>query len=288
MAHLPASIEISPKQALESETLPGLFAPGARVYITDVGTHDTDAMTAGVRRVTDLGYSAVPHIAARRLLTASDFETKLARYSQEGGALDCLLIGGSPDSQVGDVSSTMEALETGAVDRNGIKHVGIAGHPEGSPDFDARTEREALSAKQMFADRSDAEFRIVTQFGFDAPGFIRWADALPAQGIDLPVHLGVAGPAKLPTLIKFAAMCGVGNSLQFLRKNASKLTALATTHSPEGVVGPIENHALGNPDGPIKQLHVFPFGGIAKSADWLRERGSWPTRNAEASNGTAG
>ncbi|MEO0636712.1 MAG: methylenetetrahydrofolate reductase [Pseudomonadota bacterium] len=287
MDHLPASIEISPKQAIESEALPGLFAPQARVYITDVGTHDTEQMAAGVRRVTDLGYTAVPHVAARRLVDTADFETKLARYSQEGGASEILVIGGSPDAQVGSVSSTMEALETGAVDRNGIKHVGIAGHPEGSPDFNHQVEREALSAKQALANRSDADFRIVTQFGFDAATFIRWAEALPSQGIDLPVHLGVAGPAKLPTLIKFAAMCGVGNSLQFLRKNVGKLTALATTHSPEGVVGPIEAHALANPDGPIKQLHVFPFGGIAKSADWLRERGSWPNA-VEASESAAG
>ncbi|MEO0496712.1 MAG: methylenetetrahydrofolate reductase [Pseudomonadota bacterium] len=288
MTHLPASIEISPKQALESAALPGLFEHGARVYITDVGTHNIDEMVTAVRRVTDLGYTAVPHVAARRLVDAVEFETKLARYAQESGATDILLIGGSPDQQVGSVSSSMEALETGAVDRNGIKNVGIAGHPEGSPDFGPQVEREALSAKQAFANASDAEFRIVTQFGFDATAFIRWADALPSQGIDLPVHIGVAGPAKLPTLIKFAAMCGVGNSLQFLRKNAGKLTALATSHSPEGVVGPIEDHALANPDGPITQLHVFPFGGIAKSADWLRERGSWSAAGTAETNGTAG
>ena len=280
MNHIAASIEISPKQAIESDVLPGLFASGARVYITDVGTHTTSEMVQGVRRVTDLGYSAVPHVAARRLENAADFEDKLARYSKEGGATDILLIGGSPDRQVGNISSAMEALETGAVDRHSIRHVGIAGHPEGSPDFSQQIEKAALSAKQAFANRSDAEFRIVTQFGFDATAFIRWADSLPAQGIDLPVHLGVAGPAKLPTLIKFAAMCGVGNSLSFLRKHAGKLTALATTHSPEGVVGPIEDHALANPDGPIKQIHVFPFGGIAKSAEWLRERGSWPQSEA--------
>ncbi|WP_312858642.1 hypothetical protein [Rhizobium sp. G21] len=124
--------------------------------------------------------------------------------------------------------------------------------------------------------------RIVTQFGFDAKKFIAWADGLKAAGVDLPVHLGVAGPAKITTLIKYAAMCGVGNSISFLKKNAMSLTALATSHSPEDVVGPIEKHFLANPDSAIKQIHVFPFGGLKKSAEWLVERGSWDMNSSAA------
>ena len=283
MQYLPASIEISPSQALTSETLPGAFPLGTRVYITDVGTHSTQDMALATKRTTDLGYHAVPHVAARRLQNRADFSEKLKAYTQTGGATDILIIGGSPDKQVGDISSTMDVLETGLIDENNIAHVGIAGHPEGSPDFSDLVAKQSLSAKQAFANTSDAEFRIVTQFGFDAAGFIRWADGLPMNGSDLPVHLGVAGPAKLTTLIKFAAMCGVGNSMQFLRKNVGKLTALATTHSPEGVVGPLEQHVQENPDSSIKCLHVFPFGGMMKSAEWLHNRGSWVQQTAAAS-----
>ncbi len=132
-----------------------------------------------------------------------------------------------------------------------------------------------MRLKKNFGERTGARIRVVTQFGFDADRFIRYSESLREHGVDLPVHLGVAGPAKITTLIKYAAMCGVGNSISFLKKNALSLTALATSHSPEGVVGPIEQHAIANPASAIKQIHVFPFGGLKKSSEWLVDRGSW-------------
>ena len=56
MTSIPSSIEVSPKQAVESEDLPGLFPAGTRVYITDVGTDPAETLTAGAKRVADLGY----------------------------------------------------------------------------------------------------------------------------------------------------------------------------------------------------------------------------------------
>jgi len=270
-----ASIEISPKQAVESGDLEGLFPSSTRVYITDVGTDSAETITTGARRVKDFGYIAVPHFASRRLTTRDALERRIKMLTAEAGVDDVLIIGGGLEQQAGEFGSTMEVLETGLFDQNGVKKMGVAGHPEGSPDFDQQAAEEALKLKQAFAERTDAEMRIVTQFGFDAPGFIRWADGLAASGIELPVHLGVAGPAKLTTLVKFAAMCGVGNSIQFLKKRASALTTLVSGFNPDEIVNPIEQHALTNPAGGIKQIHVFPFGGMKKSAEWLHERGSW-------------
>ena len=99
-------------------------------------------------------------------------------------------------------------------------------------------------------------------------------------GDHMPVHLGVAGPAKITTLVKYAAMCGVGNSLDFFKKRTRSLATLATSHSPEGVVGPIEKHWQDNPQTAIRQVHVFPFGGIKKSAEWLEERGTWDIKTS--------
>ncbi|MBX2869383.1 MAG: methylenetetrahydrofolate reductase [Acidiferrobacterales bacterium] len=275
MANIPASIEISPKQAEESADLEGLFPQGTRVYITDVGTDSAETITAGAKRVKDLGYAAVPHFASRRLTTSVALETRIKMLVDEAGVNDVLIIGGGLEKQAGEFGSTMEVLETGLFDKYGIKQMGVAGHPEGSPDFDLPTAEEALRLKQEFANRTDASMRVVTQFGFDAEGFIAWADGLASAGVSLPVHLGVAGPAKLTTLVKFAAMCGVGNSIQFLKKRASAITTLVTGFNPDEIVNPIEVHALANADSPIKQIHVFPFGGMKKSAEWLVERGSW-------------
>ena len=269
-----ASIEIAPKHALETADLDLLIPAATRTYVTDVGTHDTVDMARACRRIADCGLVAVPHIAVRRLRNRIELEDKVKRYA-DAGVTDILVIGGSPDRQRGDMHSTMQVLETGVMDANGITHVAIAGHPEGTPDFSDEVAAEALRLKKAFAERTDARMRIVTQFGFDSDRFIAWAEGLRESGIDLPVHLGVAGPAKITTLLKFSAMCGVGNSINFLKKRASALTTLATSHSPESMVSPIERHIRENPLTAIRGVHVFPFGGLANTSQWLAERGSW-------------
>lgn len=281
-----ASIEVSPKHALEMPGLAELIPPSTSVYITDVGTHESHDMALGCERLARLGLNPVPHIAARRLRDMAELEDKVKRYAG-AGVHDILVVGGSPDRRVGEIHSTMQILETGLFDQNGITHIGIAGHPEGSPDFSDDVAAEALRLKKAFAERTGARMRIVTQFGFDPEAFIRWADGLRHSGIDLPVFLGVAGPAKVMTLLKYAAMCGVGNSISFLKRRASAVTALASTHSPEGMVGPIEQHVLTAASSAIRGVHIFPFGGLGKTSEWLVERGSWQlTPHARAANGS--
>ncbi|WP_102959033.1 methylenetetrahydrofolate reductase [Mangrovicella endophytica] len=273
---IPASIEVAPKQALESADLPGLFPQGTRTYLTDVGVDPVKSFIAATKRVSDLGYKPVPHIPARRIRSREELETRIRAYAEEAGVTDILVIGGGLDKAAGPFTSSMEVLESGLFDRYGITEIGVAGHPEGSPDFSLTTAESALRLKRDFAERTGARMRIVTQFGFDAEMFIQWSMAVRESGVGLPIHLGVAGPAKITTLIKYAALCGVGNSVAFLKKRALALTALATTHSPEAVVGPIERHwQEAGAETSVRQIHVFPFGGLKKSAEWLYERGSW-------------
>ncbi|MEM8540314.1 MAG: methylenetetrahydrofolate reductase [Pseudomonadota bacterium] len=275
-----ASIEVSPKQALESADLPTLFPQGTSVYITDVGTDPTPTLVAAAKRVSDLGYDAVPHFASRRLTTRAALQDRIKATAQEAGVTNVLVIGGGLEKQAGDFSSTMEVLDTGFFDENGITQIGIAGHPEGSPDFNEDVALHALRLKKQFGERTGAKMRIVTQFGFDGAAFANWALSLRETGIDMPVHLGVAGPAKITTLVKYAAMCGVGNSLSFLKRNTRSIATLATRHSPEGVVGPIEQAWAANPTGGIAQIHVFPFGGIKNSSEWLAQRGTWDIKTS--------
>lgn len=256
------------------ENLNALIPAQTRVYVTDLSTHDSAQMATACKNLIEQGLIAVPHIAARRLTNRADLEDRVKRYA-DVGVDDVLVIAGSPERITGSMNSTMEVLATGFLDANNIKYIGVAGHPEGSPDFTDEVALAALRLKKQFAERSDARLRIVTQFGFDPNAFINWAEGLSDNGIDLPVHLGVAGPAKITTLIKYAAMCGVGNSINFLKKRASILTALAGSHSPEAMVGPIEAHVMAAEKTAIRAVHAFPFGGMKKTAEWLQERGSW-------------
>lgn len=273
--HIAASIEMTPKQAIDSAELPGLFPAGTRVYIADLGGTDRQTQLTAARRLRQLGYEPVPHLAARRLTTEAALHDRIAALAEEAGVSDMLIIAGGVATPAGAFSSSLAVLETGLLDLYSIKDVGVAGHPEGSPDVPENVAIEVLRLKQAFGERTGARVRIVTQFGFDAERTINWATSLDRHGIDLPVHIGVAGPAKLTTLLKYAAMCGVGNSINFLKKRALSLAAFASNQSPETVVGPIEEHCRRNPDSAIRQIHVFPFGGIKSAAEWLETRGTW-------------
>lgn len=270
-----ASIEVSPRQAVEAPDLQNHFPKGVRVYISDLGTESDDLVVRGARRLCDLGFVAVPHIAARRYANAHKLENRLRALVDEAGVQDILLIGGDVKAPAGDFSSSMEVLATGFCEKHGIRDIGIAGHPEGSPDFSPAVALEALRLKAEFGKRTGARLRVVTQFGFDGSAFVNWAQRIKSLGIDLPIHIGVAGPAKITTLLKYAAICGVGNSLEFLRKRGRSLATMSTSYSPESVVELIEAHRQADPNSNIEQIHVFTFGGIKGASQWLRERGTW-------------
>lgn len=277
---LPASIELSPKQARENHDLRDHIPTGTRVYITDIGTDSEADMVAAVKSVTNQNMRATPHIPARRFESNDALERRLKRYADEGGAKSILAIAGEADRTMGPFDATQDVLNSGFVQAAGIKEVAVAGHPEGNPNIKTSDVNQPLFAKQQWAQDNEIDMWIATQFGFDPDLFINWADKLPYSGITLPVHIGLAGPAKITTLLKYAAMCGVGNSLNFLKKRGGALASLALSYDPNTMIQPIEDHAASSTMSPIKGLHFFPFGGYKKTGQWLVERGTWDIKTS--------
>ena len=107
---------------------------------------------------------------------------------------------------------------------------------------------------------------IVTQFAFEAEGVLAWERRLRALGVTLPIHLGVAGPAKLQTLLKFAIACGVGPSLSVLQKRARDVTKLLLPFEPNTLIADLAAGLARDPESLIAQIHLFPLGGIDASA----------------------
>ena len=124
---------------------------------------------------------------------------------------------------------------------------------------------------------------LATPFAFDADPIIKWVDDLSAAGIKLPVHIGIAGPAKLQTLIKFAIACGVGPSLNVLQKRAMDVSKLLLPYEPTEVLTKLAAHKAKNPDFNIEQVHFFPLGGITSNATWAIKNGGAGTAPAAAS-----
>lgn len=171
----------------------------------------------------------------------------------------------------------MQLLETGLFDKAGFTSLHVAGHPEGNKDIDpdgsTKNVFEALQWKQKFSERTDAKMALATQFAFEAKPIIQWANGLKAAGIALPIHIGIAGPAKLQTLIKFAIACGVGPSLKVLQKRAMDVSKLLLPYEPTDVVAELAAYKAENPDFNITNVHFFPLGGIKTNATWAINNG---------------
>jgi methylenetetrahydrofolate reductase (NADPH) len=267
------SIEVMPRTAAKVEDFTALLPAGTRVYIAHIDGTPIDEMVATARRLAADGFAVMPHFPARIIADATMLADWIARYQGEAGVTQGLILAGGVTEPRGAFHSSMQLLETGLFDKAGFTRLHVAGHPEGNRDIDPdgsdRAVLDALRWKAAFRARTDAAMAIATQFCFEADPVIAWADRLAAEGIDLPIHIGIAGPAKLQTLLKFSIACGVGPSLRVLQRRARDVTKLVLPFEPTDILNDLARHKAANPGFGIEQVHVFPLGGIAPAAEWM-------------------
>jgi methylenetetrahydrofolate reductase (NADPH) len=179
-----------------------------------------------------------------------------------------LIIGGDPDYPVGPFPDSVDFLASGLIERYGLREVAFAGYPEGHPGIAARGLDETLRAKVASARRRGLEVSLVTQFGFDAAPILRWIEGLRAQHVICPVRVGIAGPATVATLAKFAVRCGIGGSLRALARGHTAFARILAEAGPDALVDALVDGE--DRDFPIDGLHVFTFGGVRRTAAWIR------------------
>ncbi|SDC22926.1 5,10-methylenetetrahydrofolate reductase [Ruegeria marina] len=276
------SIEVMPRTAEKVEDFRALLPAGTRVYIAHIEGTPIEDMVATAKRLAAEGYPVMPHFPARIIKDAKTLENWIAMYQGEAGVDQALLLAGGVAEPHGEFHCSMQLMETGLFDKAGFKRLHVAGHPEGNKDIDPKggdaSVMEALRWKQKFSETTDAKMALATQFCFEAKPIIAWANGLKAAGIDLPIHIGIAGPAKLQTLIKFAIACGIGPSLKVLQKRAMDVTKLLLPYEPNDVVTELAAHKAANPDFNITNVHFFPLGGIKTNATWAINNGGASTR----------
>jgi len=270
------SIEVMPHTSAKVENFRELLPEGTRVYIAHIDGTPIDDMVATAKRLHSEGYDVMPHFPARIIKDKATLADWIARYQGEADVKQGLILAGGVDVPVGEFDSSIKLLETGLFDKAGFKRLHVAGHPEGNHDIDkfgTKNVDAALGWKQAYANRTDAEMAIATQFCFEAAPVIQWVDRLAEMGVDLPVHIGISGPAKLQTLIKFAIACGVGPSMRVLQKRAKDVSKLLMPFEPTQVLNALADHKAAHPEFNIAQVHFFPLGGIKTNANWVMTHG---------------
>gem|GEM_PF-42629 len=263
------SAEVTPGQADKVADFGALLPKGIAINVTFLPGSDFEDTLRVCRRLTNEGYVPVPHLAARSIPDEATLDTWLARLVAEANVEEVLCIAGGVTNPVGEFSSTMEWLDTGLLDKHGIRRVGIAGHPEGSPDIPYDALVSALAWKNAFSERTGADLTIVTQFCFEAAPIINWDRAMREAGNRLPIRIGVPGPATFTTLLKYAQMAGIGPSMRFLTRQTRNVAKLMTVAAPDKLVHDLANYWATDPDCGIQNCHFYPLGGLKKTAGWI-------------------
>ena len=264
-----ASLEITSSDGALPATLAGRLPAGTTLYVA----HTPNATLALVAEVAcaaqAAGFQGCPHLVARRIASRAELGAALARL-REGGVTRALLVAGDLTPPAGPYSNTLEVLDSGALDGAGLTSVGVAGHPEGNPNIPADVAWDALVRKQAWGVRTGTAMHVATQFGFDSAALAVFDAGLTARGVALPVHVGVAGPASLKSLARFAVMCGIGASLAAILSNPLALGSLKSLVKTIDEVFPaVVRVAAASPGGRFVQPHFFAFGGVMKTVEWL-------------------
>jgi len=265
------SIEVTPPGAAKIESFSDILAENTTVNVTFLpGTDPVDTVNVA-KRLRDDGMNPVPHIAARSIKSKAQLSELVADMTSRAKVDEVLVIGGGVTHPVGDFSSSMEILETGVLQSAGIRKIGVSGHPEGSPDITDPQLVEALAWKNAFAKREGLDLYIETQFCFDAAAVVAWENAIREAGNELPIRIGIPGPATIKTLFRFAQISGIGPSMRFIAKQARNVTKLLTVQSPHLLIAGLAEAMANDDKSKLHHFHYYPFGGVAKTAIWASE-----------------
>lgn len=266
------SIETTRPKADDISALCDIVPAGASIYVSSVPTQAADEAVTHATRLRRSGFEPVPHLAVRRFVSAGEIDRFLVRLAAEAGVRQVLVIAGDRDPPAGSLRGALDVIDSGLLQRHGIREVGIAGYPDGHPRIPGHELDRALADKIAAAEATGLRLHIITQFGFDANAIVGWIRRLRNFGHDVPVRIGLAGPTSLPTLMRYANRCGVAASLQGLARHAGMMRHLFAMSAPDALVRALaaERGRLGD-----VRLHFFSFGGLLQTARWASavERG---------------
>jgi methylenetetrahydrofolate reductase (NADPH) len=264
-----ASVEITVHDVGQLEESRRLLPPGKALYVSHLPKQQWHETQAACRAVRAAGFRPVPHVPVRLLPDAASVDRVLGSFVDAAQVDEVLLISGDYPQALGPYTEVLQLLNSGALQRHGIKRVSVAGHPEGHPKVPPAQIRRAELDKARAAQQAGLELTFLTQFFFEEAPFLDWVRELRSAGVRARVVGGLAGPTKLGTLIKFAMRCGAGASMRVLTARPVAFTKLLGDHGPESVLSELAQ-ARCEGAGDFAGVHLFCFGGFVRTCQWLQ------------------
>jgi methylenetetrahydrofolate reductase (NADPH) len=263
-----ASVEINVQDVKHLEASRAFVTPGNRVYVSYLPGQTWQQTEAACVAVRAAGFEPVPHVPVRLVPDAAALHRLLARLVQSARINEVLLIAGDYELAAGPYLSVAQVLRDAALQTTGLTRVSLAGHPEGHPKVALAEIRGAEREKVRLAARAGLEARLLTQFFFEPQPFLDWVRELRVHGVGARVVAGLAGPARLTTLFKFAMRCGAGPSIRALGAQPGSLMKLIGEHGPEAVLWALAQARASN-QSDFCGIHLFCFGGYLRTCEWL-------------------
>ncbi|WP_323029530.1 methylenetetrahydrofolate reductase [Castellaniella defragrans] len=263
------SLEVTAGGVDQAQAAVRALRPGTAFSITFLPGEDYPARLRAAQVLRSLGFVPVPHLSARRMAGVREAESFIEALAVSAAVDRVFVVGGDPDRPLGPFRDALDLIETGLLERHGIREVGIGGYPEGHPAIPSDRLWAALQAKCEAIEARGMRPFIVTQFGFEPGVIVEWLTEVRRRGIRCPVRVGVAGPAKIATLMRYAARCGVSASARAMSRYGLSLTRMIRSAGPGGLIADLAAglHAAGIRD---VGLHYYTFGGFQQTIDWIR------------------
>lgn len=261
------SVELTPgdeKSLKATERLP----KGTEVFIANLPKGSNEAMVDAAWRLRRAGLTPVPHIAARNMIGEAELNRFLTQLADRAGVDRALVIAGDRDDARGPFGDSLSILKCGLLQTHGIEKAYLSCYPEGHPRIDASKLTAARAEKVAAAEESGMAVGFISQFCFEPSPFVAMARDLREQGFNHPLRLGIAGPASLLVLAKYAAICGVGPSIRALRERSSLATG-AIAGGTDELLGNLGQAAIADPALRIGGVHFFTFGALARTVELI-------------------
>ncbi|NVD42314.1 methylenetetrahydrofolate reductase [Ensifer sp. HO-A22] len=261
------SLEITGKDIGQIEAARSAIPAGTPINIAFLGNETHAQRIEAAARIRQWGFEPVPIISSRRLRSVEDRDELLAGLIGAARPTRFMFVGGDPSSPAGPYKDSLDLIAGGIIADHGIVHVVIAGYPEGHPRIERARLWEALEQKIGLLKAHGCTMEITTQFGFDADAIVDWIAQVRARGIDVPIRIGVPGPADVKRLLRFAAQFGVASSAGIVGKYGFSLANLVNKVGPDRFMTRLEDGMRGRDLGTVL-LHLYPFGGIGETVAW--------------------
>ena len=266
------SLEMGADTPQDARRIADVLPAGTPVYVNHLPRYPLEHALKALVALREANLEPVPHIAARRIASRAEAAAFFAKARRLAGIAKVLLIGGDIPAPLGPYADAAALLGEDFMAAAGLKQVGLAGYPEGHPRISTAALNAALEAKLSLARAQGLEPYVVTQFSFAPNRIAEYCADLARRAPGVPVYVGLAGPTNPVALLKYAQRCGVSASLRALQAEGMRAVRLFTHVDPSAQLMALAQHIRTGSASNVVGVHLYSFGGVARTAAWMNAR----------------